>query len=433
MDLAVAIVASLGVAAALGTVVFLLGRRLRLVRQLAFPLYVGTLAAALKIFSLLEPADYPAVDRVLWGLLLFLISVSLLRVAALFVFDIYMSTLRGVRMPPLLGTVVVWGLYVLVAVIILPLAFPGINLGPILASGAVTSLVLGLALQPILGNFFAGVAISLEKPFRINDWILYNGTEARVVAINWRTTHLRNRDNDSLVVPNARIADAEIVNFYYPHPLHLERVNVGIHYRTPPYRAKRALLLAASRVDGILEKPSPEVFVVEFGDSSITYEVRVWLEDIAARPRVESELRSEIWEELKRWDITIPFPIRTLEIEPKARQLEVLEGGKVEKPDEEPRGRLFVVSGPEEGRVFPLGPEPVSAGRSSQCDLVLSTPKASKEHFRIEWAEGGYRLTDCQSQFGTLVNGERVDSHNLQHLDRITVDDTLIIFEDHDT
>ena len=135
------------------------------------------------------------------------------------------------------------------------IAFPGLNIGPLLASGAVTSLVLGLALQPILGNFFSGLVISLERPFRIDDWIEYQGIEAKVVGITWRTTRLRTRDNDDLVVSNARIAQEDVKNFYYPHPLHMERIYVGVHYRTPPYRVKQALLRAAARVDKVLDKP----------------------------------------------------------------------------------------------------------------------------------------------------------------------------------
>ena len=56
--------------------------------------------------------------------------------------------------------------------------------------------------------------LSLEQPFRINDWIRYDDTDARVVKMTWRTTHLRTRDNDDLVVPNARLADGELLNYF---------------------------------------------------------------------------------------------------------------------------------------------------------------------------------------------------------------------------
>src|SRR5262249_21345195 len=132
------------------------------------------------------------------------------------------------------------------------------DVGPLLATSAVTSLVLGLALQPILANFFAGLVISVERPFRINDWIQVGDQEGRVVAITWRTTHLRTRDNDNIVIPNAKLADERVHNFYYPHPLHLLRVRVPVHYRHPPYRVRRVLADAAQGVPGVLDKPSAE-------------------------------------------------------------------------------------------------------------------------------------------------------------------------------
>src|SRR4029077_6939448 len=146
--------------------------------------------------------------------------------------------------------------------------------------------------QPILGNFFAGIVITLEKPFRLNDWVKVGEHEGRAVAINWRTTHLRTPDNDNVVLPNGRIADDRILNYYYPHPMHLERVRVGISYKTPPYRARRALLGCPVGVAGTLDKPTPEVYVLAFEDSAVLYELRVWIEDVAQSPRIASELRA---------------------------------------------------------------------------------------------------------------------------------------------
>jgi hypothetical protein len=273
------------------------------------------------------------------------------------------------------------------------------------------------------------VVISVERPFRINDWIRYSGQDGRVVDITWRTTHLRTRDNDNLVIPNSKIADAEVLNYFYPHPLHLERIYVGVHYRTPPYRAKQAMLNAAARVSSVLEKPSPAVFLFEFGDSSITYELRTWIEDIGQKPLIASELKSEIWEEFRRQNITIPFPIRTLEIEPRVNTLEVTRPAKKMSKDAPPRARLFVANGPNEGSTLRLGDKPVLVGRSSQCELQLTDPQTSKEHFRIEPKDDRYLLTDLESHFGTRVNGDRTYERTMEDLDRISVGENLIIFE----
>ena len=120
-----------------------------------------------------------------------------------------------------------------------------------------------------------------KGPFRINDWILVGDQEGRVTSITWRTTHLRTRDNDNLIFPNAKIAGETVLNYLYPHALHMERIYVGVHYRTPPYRVRAALVSAGGRVDGVLDKPHPQVYTFEFDDSAITYELRVWINDMA--------------------------------------------------------------------------------------------------------------------------------------------------------
>ena len=426
----IALLASLGVAVALVVIVRLLQRRLRIVALLAFPLYVGAVALALRVFTAFEVEQTRQLDAVLSWLLIFLAAIVVLRVVGIYLFDVYLEVGRGIRLPPLLPRVVTWLGYLVAGLVSLKFFFPDQEFGAILTASAITSLVLGLALQPILGNFFAGLVISVERPFRINDWIRFGSVEARVVDITWRTTHLRTRENDTLVVPNGKIADDQIVNFYYPHKLHMLRLYVGVHYRTPPYRVKQALLDAAARVEGVLERPSPEVFVVDFGDSAIQYELRLWIQDFAHRPRIESHARSEIWEQFERLDITIPFPIRTLEIEPAAGRLEITRPAA--RASAEPRAhpaRLFVARGNDRGRALTLGAERVTVGRSAESDLVLQEPKMSKDHLSIEWSDGQYRLRDDGSRYGTRVNGRRVEQSVLKNLDRIEVGDTILVFE----
>lgn len=428
IQLGLAILAGCAVMALLVFVIRLLQRRNRVLRQLGFPLYVGALVAGLEVATLFRVEALAGVEQGLGWLLVFFVVVAAIRLAGLYYFDVYLFSSRGVRLPPLLPPVFVIAAYLLAALIILRQAFPELDVTPILATSAITSLVLGLALQPILGNFFSGLVISLERPFRINDWVKVGDVEARVVDITWRTTHLRTRDNDNVILPNAEIANQEILNYYYPHPLHLERIHVGVHYRTPPYRVKSALLAATRQVKAVLEKPSPEVYVNEFGDSAIDYELRVWIEDIAQRPRIASDIRAEIWEEFRRRGITIPFPIRTLEIEPRAGTLGIKRA--VESRGEgAAEGRLYVARGPDRGAATALGEEPVTIGRSSACDLTLGGGRISKEHCRVEWRGDGYFVVDLGSQFGTIVNERKVEEQRLADLDRIEVGEDVLRFE----
>jgi small-conductance mechanosensitive channel len=427
MQMTLALLASVGAFALLVALVAWLQRKLFLVRQLAFPLWIAATAAALEVFILLQPAYRPVeTHQALGWLLLFCGLALVLRLLALYLFEIHLVAQKGIRLPPLLSAVTMGVAYLVTALITLRLSFPDLDISALVATSAVTSLVLGLALQPILSNFFAGLVVSLERPFRINDWIRVGEHEGRVVAITWRTTHLRTRDNDNLVIPNGKLADERVLNFYYPHPMHLERIHVGADYRVPPYRVRRALLEAVTGVAGALDKPSPDVYVLAFGDSAIQYELRVWTEDVAQAPRIASELRMRVWEELKKADITIPFPIRTLEIAPRPPRRQELPAGA-------PRpARLFVAEGPERGCNLDLDGDAVTVGRSRTCSLALTEPNASKEHLRIAWEDDAWVLTDLESSFGTCVNGQTTQQKVLAPLDRIAIGDTVIIFENGD-
>ncbi|HEY9421898.1 MAG TPA: mechanosensitive ion channel family protein, partial [Thermoanaerobaculia bacterium] len=292
-----------------------LQRRFFWVRQLAFPLYVAAAVATLEAFSLIQPGYQPAgVARALNWAWLFLALITIFRLLGLYLFDIHLTARKGLQVPPLLPAVAMALIYMVTAFVTLRLSFPKLDVAPLIATSAVTSLVLGLALQPILGNFFAGLVISVEKPFRLNDWVKLGEQEGRVVAITWRTTHLRTRENDNIVIPNSKLADERVLNYYYPHPVHMERIKVPAHYDEPPYRVRRVLLECATGVQGVLDNPPADVFVLSFDASSINYELRVWVEDMAVAPRIASDVRARVWEEFRREGIAIPYPIQTVEI-----------------------------------------------------------------------------------------------------------------------
>jgi len=421
-----------GSAAALASLLaLLLTLRLRSfwVRQVTVPLAIAALWATLGVYRLLLPAAAPRLAAAADWILLFLGLATLLRLFSIFLFDVHWSSRRGVRLPPLLPAVTMGAVYALTALVTLKLSFPKADVTPFLATSAVTSLVLGLALQPILGNFFAGLVISLEKPFRLNDWIRVGEHEGRVVAITWRTTHLRTRDNDDLVLPNAKLADEKIVNYYFPQPTHMEHLRVPIAHRHPPYRVKRALLDAAGGIPGVLDKPSPEVYVLSFDESAITYELRLWLDDMAQAHRIASEVRSRVWEVLHREQIVMPFPIRTLEITRWPERRAAAAPGAA--PGEAvPAASLYVLEGPERGRTLALSAEPALIGRAADCALVLSDPDASKEHLSIAWDGQAFVATDLGSRFGTRVNGLPVAGPTpLSPFDRLAVGDSVLLFE----
>jgi len=415
-----ALVASFGTVVALLTIIVVLRSRLRLVRALTFILCLAAVAAGLAVYRATGVSLFPEFERLFTWLLVTLVATTALRLIALYVFDVHLRIRQNVRVPPLMPVIVLAVAYLLAALLVLRAVYPELSLAPLFATSAVTSLVLGLALQPILGNFFAGFVISFEQPYRINDWLKVGGTEGRVIDITWRTTHLRTRDNDTLIIPNSKAADEYVLNYHYPNTLHLARIHVGAHYAAPPYRVKQALLAAAAGVSGILENPAPDVYVIEFAESAVTYELRIWIDDMAAIDRIKSDVRANVWESYQRGGLVFPFPTRTLEFR----------GRQAARPDAASvSGRMFIVTGTLAGTTVPLPKSSVTVGRSPENTFQLQDNSVSKEHARFEWAEEGCDVIDLNSTGGTFVNGARVDRHRLAALDRVKLGDTVMIFE----
>src|SRR4051812_11868004 len=427
-----ALLGSAGLLSLLIVAVAALGRRFFWLRHLAFPLYVGAGVAALEVFHLLEPTYRPAaLAEILGWAVLFFGLITVFRLLGMYLFEVHLAARRGMRLPPLLPAVTMLVVYLVTALVTLRMSFPKLDVAPLIATSAVTSLVLGLALQPILGNFFAGLVISVEKPFRINDWIRVGEQEGRVMAITWRTTHLRTRDNDNLVIPNSKLADERVLNYYYPHPLHMERIKVAAHFDEPPYRVRRVLLDCVAGVTGVLDKPAPEVYVLSFEASAVLYELRIWIEDMAQSTRIDSDVRPRVWEEFQKEGIVTPYPIQTREISRPEHPRHAAAGRAAGGGP--PPARLYVAEGEERGRSLALGGAagagPATVGRSRTCGLALSDPNASKEHLQLAWEDGAWVMTDLGSSRGTRVNGKPAERTVLRPFDRIAVGDTVMIFE----
>ena len=417
--LLLAIAGSVSVAVVLMGAILHLRRSLRIVRKLSFVLFVGTIAVSLAVYKFSGgplPGDF---EQFYTWVVSFLAAVSILRLIGMYVFDFHFRVSRGMHLAPMLAPAVQGVAYLVAAFILLKVLFPTLDLAPIIATSAVGSLVLGLALQPLLTNLFAGIVISLERPFRLDDWIKVADIEGRVVEVTWRTTHVRTRENDNLIIPNAKIAEENVVNYHYPNPMHEAQILIGVDYNAPPYRVRHALLEAVTGVPGILEKPSPGVKLRGFGDSAINYELEFWVDDMAELEETESDVNERIWEIFKARNINIPFPIRTLELSPRKKAAAATPA----------TGRLFIADGASAGTTVELGEHALLIGRDVSSGLRLTDAQASKEHARVEWTGTGYAIVDLDSTFGTMVNNARVTRQDLKSMDRITVGSTVLVFE----
>jgi small-conductance mechanosensitive channel len=180
----------------------------------------------------------------------------------------------------------------------------------LVTTSAVSAVVLGFALQDTLGNAFAGLAIQSEKPFHVGHWVRVGDHEGRVAEVTWRATKLRTKAGNLVILPNNLVSKEPIVNYSEPTaPFRLE-VEVGASYLVPPNKVKAALMEALRRSSRVMPVPSPEVLLVAFDDSAITYRVRFWIEDYGADEVSRDEVRTAIYYSFQRHDIEIPWPIQ---------------------------------------------------------------------------------------------------------------------------
>ncbi|MEZ5319849.1 MAG: mechanosensitive ion channel [Vicinamibacterales bacterium] len=180
-----------------------------------------------------------------------------------------------------------------------------------ITSTAVAALV-GFALQEQLANAFAGLAIQVEKPFRVGQWIVVGEHEGRVTEVTWRATKIVTKAGNLVILPNNLIARDAIRNFSEPAAPTRLYVDVGASYLVPPNEVKAALLAAMAQVPQILPRPSADVVFRDFGDSALIYRARFWIDDFAVDEPVRHAVRTAIYYEFHRRDIEIPWPIRVL-------------------------------------------------------------------------------------------------------------------------
>ncbi len=230
-------------------------------------------------------------------------------------FSLYLERSQKVSVPNILRQML--ALVVVLSVVTLVLTYGyQVKVTGLIATSGVAAVILGFAMQDLLSNVIAGFSIHMTKAYKVGDWLLLGelGERAEVKEINWRATRLLNTDSVSFEIPNNEIVKSRITNLNYPNREHRVRMRVGIDYDVPPNDVKEALRVAAIDANGVLDSPAPCVFLVGFGDSSILYELRFWMRAPHLFNQTCDEIRTKIWYELKRRDIRIPFPIRTLEM-----------------------------------------------------------------------------------------------------------------------
>lgn len=206
-------------------------------------------------------------------------------------------------------------IYVLGALIALDSA--GISISPLLAGLGIAGIAVALAIQPTLGNFLAGTFMVTEGEFREGDYLeLDGGPSGYLVNIGWRSTKLRSRFNNSIIIPNSKMAESTITNLYSPTPALNVIVHDGVSYDSDLAHVERVAVEASQKVvdnsEHAIKDVEPFFGFDEFGDSNITFWVFVQATDRTGSFVLTSELVKGIHAAFKEEGIEINYPVRKL-------------------------------------------------------------------------------------------------------------------------
>lgn len=190
----------------------------------------------------------------------------------------------------------------------------GLNLGSLAVLFGFLSVGIGFGLQNVTSNFIAGLILLLERPINVNDRISIEGQVGKVLQINMRTTIIETGDNVAIIVPNSKFIESSVVNWSYGNPRVRVHVPVGVAYGSDTARVKKILLDIAAKNPLALSDPAPEVLFMQFGESSLDFELLVWVPDPTQQIPVRNDINFAIDAAFREAGIEIPFPQRDLHL-----------------------------------------------------------------------------------------------------------------------
>jgi MscS family membrane protein len=179
-----------------------------------------------------------------------------------------------------------------------------------LASAGIIGIAIGFASKDTLANLFSGIFIVADAPYKIGDYIILDsGERGKVTDIGMRSTRILTRDDIQIIIPNAAIGAAKIVNESGgPHPKRRIRSAVGVAYGSDIDKVRRVLIEVAHNIPEVVSDPEPRVRFRTFGNSSLDFELLCWIDNPELKGKVQDMLNTTIYKYFERERIQIPFP-----------------------------------------------------------------------------------------------------------------------------
>ena len=224
--------------------------------------------------------------------------------------------LKRIDAPTLIRNIFTIVAFTILFLIAFTFLFPDVNLGALFTTSAIFGVILGLALQDTLGNFFAGISLQADRPFQVGDVITVGAQRHTGVVeeISWRAIKVRTFSNHVVLIANSNAA-REPIEVCPRDNLNARVVFFNTLYTDSPAKTIHVVREAVREADNVSDKVTPIVRIRDLGDNGVDYEVKYWLEDYAKYNDTDALIRQRIWYAFRRAGLNFAFPTRTLHVE----------------------------------------------------------------------------------------------------------------------
>jgi small-conductance mechanosensitive channel len=290
----------------------------KLIRHTTLPTYILIifigLYFALKTLSYVEPY-IDILNNVFFVGMVVLISTIAARILAILISQWIKVQRQLERTPKLIKLMIVFFVYSIALIIIL--AYFKINVTPLLATLGVGGIVIGLALQNTMANFFAGFQIITDKIIKVGDYIeLDNGVSGYVEDITWRSTKIRTLPNNIVILPNSKFAESIVTNVSMPSKEMGVVIECGVSYKSNLDKVEKVTIDVAKKIQktvpGAVKSFEPFIRYHTFGDSNINFSIILRVEQFTDKYMIKHELIKALKKRYNKEKIEISWPVRKI-------------------------------------------------------------------------------------------------------------------------
>jgi len=201
-----------------------------------------------------------------------------------------------------------------------------VDLTPLFASAGIAGIAIALAAKDTMANFFGGISLYADRAYKVGDYIILDilgsGQRGEVVEMGIRSTKIKTRDDVMISIPNSILANSMIINESAPQPRFRIRIDVGVAYGSDLRKIEKTMLKVAKENETLAKNPEPRVRVRAFANSSVNFQLLVWVQDPSEKGLQTHNLLKAIYKAFENEGITIPFPQRDVHLVTQKPELE---------------------------------------------------------------------------------------------------------------